>query len=237
MHEIDVFILHGITKEVDASVYYSNFIEGIQSYLPTGASHNIRWHPIDYSHILSDKEETIFSWMKDLGHQRSRKFACDFICDILAMTHKDRPLEKGDFLYDLNEQLFKIYDSSAKIFPEGKRILIGHSLGTILGYRWTWQRHFDSLITMGSPFTYFSIAYKNLGQMNPNLPEFWNFWKKYDRVATIISKNPNFRMVKDIQVKTLNPLNWLTAKAHSDYWKDDAVHQQIAKIILSHEQS
>src|SRR3990167_9663129 len=85
---IDIFLLHGISKEVKAETYYNAFIEGIEKYLPKS---QVRWHPIDYSFLLREKEETILSWMKELGHPKSRKFACDYISDILAMLHKDRP--------------------------------------------------------------------------------------------------------------------------------------------------
>ena len=226
---IDIFLLHGISKEVKAETYYNAFIEGIEKYL--SGSQQVRWHPIDYSFLLREKEETILSWMKELGHPKSRKFACDYISDILAMLHKDRPLVEGDFLYDFDKLVTTRYDTIHNFYPENRKVIIGHSLGSILGYRFTWKRAFDALIVMNSPFNYFSIGYKDFGEMNPNLPMFYNFWKKYDTVSTIISKNPNFKMVKDIQVKSLNPLNWFTSKAHSACWTDKFVHKTISNIL------
>src|SRR3990167_8469830 len=169
--------------------------------------------------------------MSKFWHQRSRKWGCNYLVDILALMQKDRPLEPGDAYYDIFQLFGNEYDKIEAQYPDSKKVLIGHSLGGQLGYIFTWKRRFDLLITMGAPLTWFSSGYKNFGQMNPDLLDWINFWKKGDRVSSIISENENFAMVTDIQVKSWNPLNHLTAKAHSAYWKDAFVHRTIADIL------
>jgi len=227
---VDCVILHGIAETIDKN-YFTPFKAGIIKYLGND-SKGVRFHETDYSYLLAKQEELIFTWMSKFGWQKSRKWACNFVVDILALTQKDRPLEPGDYYYDLFKLFTERYDTINSFYPDSRKVLIGHSLGGQLGFGLTWRRHFDTLITMGSPITWFSPAFKNCGQMNPDLKLWYNFWKKYDRVASTISENPNFKMVYDIQVKSFNPLNLLTAKAHSAYWKDEFVYKTIAEILL-----
>ena len=227
--QIDIFLLHGISKEVKAETYYNVFIEGIEKYLQK--SQLVRWHPIDYSFLLREKGDKLFIWMNKFWHQKSRRWGCDYIIDILSLTQKDRPLKEGDYYYDLFSLLSAQYDKISSQYPDSKKVLIGHSAGGQLGYTFTWRRHFDTLITMGAPLTWFSAGFNDYGQMNPDLRKWYNFWKKGDRVASTISENPTFSAVHDIQVKSWNPLNLLTAKAHSDYWKSDFKHKTIANIL------
>jgi len=227
---IDVFLLHGIAKEVNKDTYYNDFVGGIRKNLPIDV--DIGFHPIDYSHILKAKEDIIYSWMADMGRPSIRKWACDYVCDVIALGYPKSTPKKGDFIYDLTEMLNTKYDFVNANYPDSKKVVIGHSLGSVIGYGFTWERKIDTLITMGSPFLYFSIRFKNFGMSNFNLPKFYNFWKKYDLVSTKVSRNPNFSHVHDIQVKSFNPLNWFTFKSHSAYWRSDFVRRSIAKILV-----
>ena len=225
---LDIFLVHGIGKSIGLD-YYDSFVGNIRSHLPIDA--DINFHPIEYSHLLDAKEDKIFSWMEDMGYQKIRRFACDFVCDVLAYSYPWRPAQAGDFIFDVTELIQTKFKEVESKYPKSTKVIIGHSLGSIVGYGYTWMEKIDCLITMGSPFDYFSIRYKNFGEMNPKLRIFYNFWKRYDLVSTIISRNPNFKNVHDIQVKTLNPRYLLPIQAHTSYWSSKFVYKEIAKIF------
>lgn len=225
--QVDVLLLHGISKSIHPD-YYDKFVAGIRSHLPL--DFDVVFHPIDYSEILEPKEKTIFSWMRGMNWQKTRKFICDLVCDALAYGYPKRAPEAGDFIYDLHGLIGR---KMAKARAGSKIVIIGHSLGSIVGYGVTWDIYTDCLITMGSPFCYFSVRYKNFGEMNPNLRQFHNFWRGRDPVSTIISRNPNFKAVHDYEVKSWNPRYWFMLQSHSIYWKSNFVHKKIAKILQS----
>jgi len=228
MSRIDVFLVHGIAEKIGEN-YYDDFVMGIRKHLPIAA--DVSFHPIDYSHLLADKEQEIFSWMKDMGYTKVRKFACDFICDALAYGYPKQSPDVGDFIFDLHELLRRKYRMVCDVYPDSKKVIIGHSLGSLVAYGFTFEEHFDALITMGSPFCYFSIRYKNFGENNPNLKQFWNFWKQYDVISTKIAKNPNFKSVKDVQVTSWNPKDCVPRLAHSAYWNSEQVHKKVGEIL------
>ena len=222
---IDILILHGIAKTIDAD-YYSPFITGIKKYLPSSC--DVLFRPVDYSGLLEEKEDRIFGWMKDLPYHKITEFASYYVADAIAYAHPKRPAGPGDFIYDVTKLLM----TQMANIRGGKHVVIGHSLGSIVGFGVTFDVKVDCLITMGSPFFYYSPRFKNLGEMNPNLAQFHNFWKGHDKVCTgPISKNPTFAAVHDYEVKSWNPKYLLPVRAHSIYWSSDFVHRQIAKII------
>lgn len=223
--QYDVFLVHGIGKSLPAS-YYDAFVAGIRKHLPLDA--DTVFHGIDYSPLLDKKEATIFSWMKGMGWQKIRNFVCNYVCDALAYAYPWRPAQEGDFIFDLT-RLFM--DTVVKARPGAKIVLIGHSLGSIVSYGASWTVKTDCLITMGSPFLYFSVRYKDFGEMNPSLPQFHNFWRSRDPVSTIISRSPKFKMVHDYEVSSWNPLDQLMLRSHSLYWSSDFVHSKIADIL------
>lgn len=225
MSKIDVILLHGITKNIDPH-YYDAFVEGIRKHIPIDM--DILWHPIDYACILAKKEDTIFSWMKGMSWMRTRRFVCDFICDALAYAYPMREPGAGDFIFDLNEL---IANKMEKCQKDSKVVFLGHSLGSIIAYGLSWNFHADCVITMGSPFNYFSIRYKDFGDMNMALPEFHNFWRGRDPVSTIISRNYKFKLVKDYEVKSWNPRYLFMLQSHSIYWRSTFVHKKIAAIL------
>ena len=229
--QLDIFLIHGVGRELTKD-YYNKFVSGIRNYLPLDV--DIVWHGVNYSLILEKREKEIYKWLErmvpwwDITGRKEIKFATDYVCDVLAYGYPQRPPKQGDFIFDLHEELTREYEKSR---PNAKRLIIGHSLGSIVGYGFTWQKPIDCLITMGSPMSLFSVRYTGGGEMNPNLPQFHNFWTTRDRVASIVSANPRFRDVKDYQVHTLNPRYWLRLQAHSMYWTSDFVHEKIAGII------
>lgn len=231
MKKLDIFLIHGIGKEVSDD-YYNDFVTGIRKYLPLDA--DIVWHGVNYSVLLEKREKQIFSWMRkmngvlDVSSKKAREFACNYVCDVLAYGYPKREPVEGDFIFDLHAQLRKEY---AKARPDALKIIIGHSLGSIVGYGFTWEEKTDCLITMGSPFSYFSIRYKNGGEMNPDLPQFHNFWRGRDLVSTIISENPKFKCVHDYEVTSMNPKYLLRLQAHSIYWVSEYVHKKVAEIL------
>lgn len=228
---IDVFGLHGIGKSFPPS-YYDDAVKGVQAYLKPAT--DVKFHGIDYSHLLESREDVIYSWLKDIDpwydpfSKKARKFATDYICDVLAYAYPRRPPQLGDFIYDMTKLLT---DKVADIRLGASIVFVGHSLGSIVAYGATWDIKTDCLITMGSPFNYFSIRYKDFGEMNPDLPQFHNFWRGRDWISTVISKNPNFRNVHDYEVTSRNPLNLSLLNSHGIYWKSDFVHKKIASIL------
>lgn len=222
---IDVFLIHGIGKSLPPR-YYDHFVSGIRENLPVDA--DVVFHPIDYSKLLDKKEATILSWMSGMSWSGIRGFICNYVCDALSYAYPARPTQEGDFIYDLTTLLSGKMDKTR----EGSKVVVtGHSLGSIVGYGITWGIHTDCLITMGSPFLYFSIRYKDFGDMNPNLRQFHNFWRSRDPVSTIISRSPKFKCVHDYEVKSFNPRYWFMFQSHSIYWKSKFVHKKIASIL------
>ena len=236
MSRVDVFLIHGISKSVNPDHYYDDFVDGLRKYMPR-VNGEVVFHGIDYSHLLADKEDAIYSWMSGMGYKRIRRFACDFIGDVLAYAWPRRPAQSGDFIYDLTEMLKARFAEA----PAGsKKVIIGHSLGTIVGYGASWDIPIDALFTMGSPFCYFSVRYRNFGEMNPDLKYWVNYYRDNDIVSTIIGNNPNFSdHVKDIRVGSWNPLYHLgglysAVKNHTDgYWKSSQVHEDIGKRLYA----
>lgn len=222
---VDVFLIHGIGKSLPAS-YYDDFVAGIRKNLPIDA--DIIFRPIDYSPLLDKREETVLSWVKGMAWRKTRKFICEYVCDALAYGYPMRDCRSGDFCFDLDALLFERMGEAR----EGARItIIGHSLGSIIGYGATWKTPTDCLITMGSPFLYFSVRYKDFGDMNLSLGQFHNFWRSRDPVSTIISKSHKFKMVHDYEVKSFNPRYLFMLQSHSIYWKSHFVHKKIAQIL------
>lgn len=224
---LDLYLIHGIGKSFPAS-YYDGFEAGIKKHLPLSA--DVQFHGVDYSHLLEAKENTIYSWMKGMAWSAARDFACSYICDALAFGYPARPTKEGDFIFDVNKLIMAEFATAR---PGTKIVVIGHSLGSAIAYNASWAVHMDCLITMGAPHNYFSIRYKDFGEMNPDLPQFHNFWRSRDPVSTIISRNPNFKMVHDYEVSSFNPLNQFMLRSHSLYWQSDFVHSKIASILQS----
>lgn len=235
---IDVFLIHGIGKKGASTAPYDELVQGVKKNLPSYA--DVVFHGIDYSDILDEREAQIFSWVKDMSPfydvlaRREREFICYYICDVLAYAYPKRPLQPGDIMFDLTKLLT---DKLAQARTGAKTVIVGHSLGSIVGYGATWDVKTDCLITMGNPFSFFSVRYHKGGEMNPDLAEFHNFWTPRDRVSTIVSKNPKFTMVHDYEVPNWNPLNWERLKAHSSYWLSSFVHTGISKIVTHLEES
>ena len=225
MNPIDAILVHGIGKSLPAS-YYDGFVAGIREHLPLSA--DIVWHGVDYSPLLDRKEATILSWMRDMGWPKLRNFVCNYACDALAYGWPKRPAAEGDFIFDLTKLLM---ETATKARKGSKIVFIGHSLGSVVAFGASWDVKTDCLITLGSPFLYFSIRFKDFGEMNPNLPQFHNFWRSRDPVSTIISRSPKFRMVHDYEVKSWNPLDQLMLRSHSLYWRSNFVHSKIAAIL------
>ena len=225
--KVDVLILHGIAKIIRKDAY-TPFIDGIDHWLPL--HFDVKYHQVDYSYLLQKKEEQIFGWMEPLPYKKLTNFGAFFVADALAYAYpKHHPTVEGDFIYDVNKLLCQ---KLGECRDDSKKVIIGHSLGSIVGYGISWDIHIDCLITMGSPFFYFSPRYKDNGEMNPDLAQFHNFWKSTDKVSCgPISKNPKFASVHDYRVKSMNPKYLLPVKAHSSYWTSKYVHEKIASII------
>ena len=229
---IDFFPVHGIGKKGSSTKPYTNFIVGVRKHLPL--DFDLRVVPIDYSGILDRREDEIFEWVKDMSPvwdvlaKKEREFAAYFVCDVLAYAYPKRPLQPGDFMQDLESLLLGKFATAR---PGAKKVVFGHSLGSIVSYGSTWDVKTDCLITVGSPFSYFSIRYKAGGEMNPDLQQFHNFWTPRDRVSSIISKNSKFKCVHDYKVPNWNPLHWTRIGAHSLYWSSDFVHKKVAGIL------
>ena len=232
MTSVDFFPIHGIGKKGSSTKPYTDFITGIRKNLPI--DFDLKVIPVDYSEILDKREDEIYSWVKDMSPRwdvlarKEREFAAYFVCDVLAYAYPKREPKPGDFMYDLTVLLAESVHGGR---PGSRKVIVGHSLGSVVGYGATWDIQTDCLITMGSPFTWFSIRYAGGGEMNPNLRSFHNFWTPRDRISTVISKNPKFRCVKDHQVPNWNPLNWTRLGAHGLYWGSDFVHRKIADVL------
>lgn len=228
---IDVFLIHGVGRNISKD-YYNDFVAGIRKYLPLDA--DIVWHGVNYSLKLEKREDEVYTWLKpmipwwDLAGKKEMQFACDYVADVLAYGYPQRQPQPGDFICDVHSEIQAEYDKSR---VGSLKVVIGHSLGSIIGYDFTWQKPVDCLITMGCPLSLFSVRYHDGGEMNPKLSQFHNFWKARDRVSSIVSNNPKFKAVQDYQVISSNPKYLLRLQAHSIYWVSDFVHQKIANIL------
>src|SRR3990167_3839282 len=151
---IDAFLIHGIGKRGSSAKSFTDITQGIFKHLPNNTDVNIR--SIDYSALLDKRETEILEWVKsmsgpfDLLAKYEREFIAYYICDVLAYAYPKRKLRKGDFMYDLQELLAREMSTARK---GAKTMIIGHSLGSIVGYGATWDVHTDCLVTMGSPFS------------------------------------------------------------------------------------
>lgn len=229
-NRVDVFLIHGVAKTIGAD-YYDKFVYGLREKLPIGF--DCTFHPINYSTLLEDKETQIYDWMQGLGYQKLRKFGCTLAADVLAYANTKRGSGPGDFYYDVNALLYgKIAEVSA-LYPNGKKVILCHSLGSIIGFDYVWNGGVDHLITLGNPFTYFTPRYKDFGEPPQGLKAWTNFYCYFDPISTPVSRNPKFPVVKDVSVKVYNPADWLPLRAHSVYWSSDQVSRQIAQILLS----
>ena len=232
MISVDLFCVHGIGKAGSSTKPYTDFVQGVRKHLPL--DFDLRVIPIDYAPILDKREDEIYKWVKNMSPRydvlarAERRFAAYFVCDVLAYAYPKRPVAPGDFMWDL-EQMFMGKFAEAR--PHAKKVIFGHSLGSIVGYGATWGVHTDCLITAGSPFSWFSIRYKDGGELNPNLGQFHNFWTPRDRISTVVSKNPKFKSAHDYQVPNWNPANWGRLGAHGLYWDSAFVHKKVAQIL------
>lgn len=231
MNRVDVFLLHGIGKTIGTG-YYDDFVAGIRKRMPIDA--DVNFHPVEYSNLLDEKEDKIFSWLKGMAYQTLRRFACDYICDVLAFSPPESPARPGDFYYDVNRLLMNKFDEIESKYPKSKKVIISHSLGTQIAFAFAWRKEIDWLFTMGSPILYFSVRFNDFGKYpESTLHNMTNFYNVNDPVATIVSRNPNLKKCEDIKVKSFNPKYLLPLRAHSYYWVSDEVTQGIAKRILS----
>ena len=134
MIQVDVSILHGIAKTIGKD-YYDSFVTEIRRLLPFGG--DIQFYPVDYSYLLQEKEDTIYRWMKDLPYRKITEFAAYYAADALAYAYpKHQPTVDGDFIHDVHKLLTKEF---AKGRPQAKKVIIGPSLGGIVGYGFSWD--------------------------------------------------------------------------------------------------
>ena len=225
----DVFLIHGVGKKL-GSDYYDKFVAGIRSFIPI--DEDVNFHPVDYSPLLDEKEEKIFSWMKGMGYQGLRKFGCDFLADVLAYSPPENPAKAGDFYFDVNEMLSKKFEAVEKSYPQSKKIIISHSLGTQIAFSFAWKKEIDVLFTCGSPIIYFAVRFSGFGKFpEATLKRMINFYNENDPVATIIGRNPALKKCQDIKVKSWNPRYLLPLQAHSFYFVSADVQKKIAEVL------
>lgn len=234
MKRTDIFLIHGIGKSI-SSDYYDSFVDSIRRKLPITT--DIGFHPVNYSEPLDSKEAVIFDWMKGMNYQELRSFACFFIGDVLAYAPPEGIPQPGDFYYDVNKILSDKYAEIKEKYPQSRKVIVSHSLGTQIAFSFAFKPgiDLDHLITMGSPINYFSVRFKGYGSYPQGLKGMTNFWNTNDPVATQVSKNPNLKACRDVQVKSWNPRYLLPLQAHSSYWVSDQVHQGIADILKDFE--
>ena len=88
-NRVDVFLIHGVSKLIKSD-YYDSFVKSIRDNLSIDS--DVNFHPIDYCHLLENKEQVIFSWMQDMGWKKLREFGTSMICDVLAYAYPKSPL-------------------------------------------------------------------------------------------------------------------------------------------------
>lgn len=233
MNDVDVFLIHGVQNKIDSVQYFTPFCERILKHFTLEERGHVRFHPVDYSVLLDKKEEEIYSWMKKDHWQKSRWIGCKLICDVLAYAYPKRPSGPGDFIYDVTKLLAQKFGNISSKYPDSRKWLIGHSLGCVVGFGFTWDVKVDGLITFGNPHDYFSIRYKNFGEDNEELAQFFNFHNPWDPISTRVGNNPNFKRVKDIIVSDWSPLKKLPIRAHVAYWENEEMAKKIASIFKS----
>jgi hypothetical protein len=224
-------MIHGVENKIDTVNYFTPFVERIQKFLTLEQRGNIRFHAVDYSTILDARENVIYSWMKGDHWQKLRWVGAKLICDVLAYAYPKRPTQAGDVIYDITKLLADKFVEVTDAYPDSEKWIIGHSLGCIVGFGFSWDLKIDGLIAMGNPHDYFSIRYKNFGEDNKELANFINFHDPWDPISTRVSKNPNFKRVTDILVSNWNPLLKLPMHAHTAYWANNKIAGHIASIL------
>lgn len=227
-HRTDILLVHGIGKAIKSD-YYNEFVDSIRRKLPLDI--DVSFHAINYSEPLDSKEAIIFGWMKGLNYQDLRSFGCFFVGDVLAYAPPEGVPGPGDFYYDVNKQLADKFAEIKAKYPESKKVIIAHSLGTQISFSFAFKEELDHLFVCGSPLLYFSVRFKEFGSYPPKLKGMTNFYNVNDPVATVVGRNPKLAACKDIRVKSWNPRYLLPLQAHSHYFKSDQVHQGIADVL------
>ena len=226
---VDAFLIHGIGKTIEGN-YYDNFVDAIRRKLPIDA--DVNFHPVNYSEPLDKREGVIWKWMEGMAYQKLRNFGCFFIADILAYAPPEHPPKPGDFYYDVNKILSDKFADVEATYPNSKKVIIAHSLGTQIAFSFAWGHKIEHLFCMGSPILYFSVRFKDFGMFPvETLKGMTNFWNTNDPIATRIERNPNLKVCKDIRVRSFNPRYLLPLQAHSMYFTSNDVHQKIADVI------
>lgn len=225
----DFFLLHGIEEKIDEKKYYTDFVSRIRKRLPV--DQDVQFHPVNWNRLLEEKENTLYSWMGGLSYAGIRHFACTAIGDALAYAPSERGPVEGEFYYELNKLLEDAVDTVNLAFPGSIKVILGHSQGSQIALSFCFRRPFDTIITMGSPILYYSLRFKDFGEYPP-VRQFYNFYSRFDPVATIIGRNPKFRDAIDIAVNSWNPKNCLPIRSHLSYWSSDFVINKIADILI-----
>lgn len=230
---IDIFPIHGISKEINAETYYNDFANGVRKFLPI--DFDLRFHPIDHSRLLKSKEEIIYSWFKGDWYPGTRKWTSNYICDILALAPTETMMP-GNFYWDVLDMIAETYDAVCKSYPNSKKVIFGHSLGAEIGLIFSFKREVDYMFTCGSPINWFAIRYPDFGRFpEATLHNWLNFHYVQDVVSGRITRNPNFQKrqnVKDIVLPLWNPLHWRPSVAHTFYWKDERMHKKISEELI-----
>ena len=231
--EVDAFFIHGISKEVDPSSYYTPLIEGIRKHLPVDFP--LRIHPIDHSHLLKEKEETLFTWAKGFWYPITRRWANNYINDVIALSPNET-MGSGNFYFDVLKMIEDKYDEAAKDRPHSKKVIFGHSLGAQIGLFFAFRRELDCLITAGGPMNYFAIRFPKFGRYpDATLHRMLCFSYRQDLVVNgPMGKNPNYNrpQVTDVILPLYNPWYWRPTKAHMRFFTDPRVHKITAANLL-----
>lgn len=233
VRQVDCLLIHGVENKIDTTTYFNGFCDLIAKSMTLEQRGDIRFHPVDYSAILDDRENIIYSWMKKDRWDKLRWVGCKLICDVLAYAYPKRTAQAGDVIYDITKLLVDKFADVQTRYPSSEKWIIGHSLGCVVGFGFSWDVKISGLITMGNPHDYFSIRYKNFGEDNKDLPNFINFHNPWDPISTRVSKNPNFARVTDVEVSDFNPIKKLPIRAHTAYWENVKVAQRIATILTA----
>src|SRR3990167_4630590 len=133
IRQVDCLLIHVVQNKLDSVNYYTPFIERVQKFLTFEQRSHIRFHPVDYSSILDERENVIYSWMKGDHWQKLRWVGAKLICDVLAYAYPKRAAQEGDVIYDITKLLTDKYVEVAAQYPSSEKWIIGHSLGCIVG--------------------------------------------------------------------------------------------------------